>query len=478
MPSVEGLGQVVRFERKPDEVDDLDPPDLRTPTSNSHVALAHAVLHRVRLEQRDAPEPVFVDGDLYVYRDGIWAALDQEGLRRAVHDLDAVKPLEGRRITLTASAIDGVLKEMRSIAAAPDFFAEAHPGLACADGFVALRPDGRLELEPLTPEHRVRWRFHGRWDPQGFTRPPPGSLLNRLIKGCFGDAALEYGDVIAEIAGVAATGIATRLAEPKAVILHGPLAANGKSQVLTVLRGLVPEGAASTITPEQMTDPRFRVQLRGALLNAADELSGAVIAGDTFKQVVTGDLMSARDIYQPMVSFRPIAQHVFATNMLPPFKAGMDRGVRRRLLVIPFERSIPLNERVPEIGRRIVEEEGELVLSWALAGAARVYARSALAAPQRSVEALDEWAFQADMVRHWVATNPPELQLAPEQTVATREAYRAFCSWADGEGYDAFHRPRPNTFTSRINGLGLAHLQYRRRGGGGVWVGVSTRRDR
>jgi phage/plasmid-associated DNA primase len=118
-----------------------------------------------------------------------------------------------------------------------------------------------------------------------------------------------------------------------------------------------------------MGDERHIIGLVGKLLNASDELSSAAaIASETFKAVVTGEPVQGRDVYKSRVEFRPVAQHLFATNNLPVFAGGMDRGVQRRLLVIPFNRMIPTQERVEQIGQRIAEEEADLLLVWAVDG--------------------------------------------------------------------------------------------------------------
>ena len=65
-----------------------------------------------------------------------------------------------------------------------------------------------------------------------------------------------------------------------------------------------------------------------------------------FKQIITGEPLTVRDLYKSAFEFRPVAQHVYATNNLPSFKGGMDRGVRRRLMILSFNRVIPVQERV------------------------------------------------------------------------------------------------------------------------------------
>ena len=87
---------------------------------------------------------------------------------------------------------------------------------------------------------------------------------------------------------------------------------------------------------------------------------------------MTGEPITAWEVYQPAFDFRPQAQHVFACNQLPSFQGGMDKGVLRRLLVIPFNRTIPEAERLAHIGQQVVQGEADLLLAWAVDGASRL----------------------------------------------------------------------------------------------------------
>jgi Family of unknown function (DUF5906) len=150
-----------------------------------------------------------------------------------------------------------------------------------------------------------------------------------------------------------------------------------KSQVLGLVRGLLPPGAVSSVPPSRFGDDRHIVKLVGKLLNTSDELGTAeAIASDRFKAIITGEPLTVRDVYRPAIDFRPQAQHVFACNQLPAFHGGMDRGVIRRLMPIVFNRTIPEKERIPNIGQRVVAEELDLVLAWAVQGGALTGARS------------------------------------------------------------------------------------------------------
>jgi phage/plasmid-associated DNA primase len=58
--------------------------------------------------------------------------------------------------------------------------------------------------------------------------------------------------LVQEIAGAVALGYGTRVGQPKAVILAGATAENGKSQILDLFRGLLPLDAVASIAAAKM----------------------------------------------------------------------------------------------------------------------------------------------------------------------------------------------------------------------------------
>ena len=309
-------------------------------------------------------------------------------------------------------------------------------------------------------KHRARHTLLGRWPIEISDEDAQNSQLARLLGGCFAgdpDSEDKIG-LIAEIAGAAALGHATRLTEPKAVVLKGETAENGKSQVLDLLRGLLPKDAAISIPLGKFSDEKYLVHLSGKLLNASDELTSAsAVASDAFKQIVTGEPIIARDVYRSATQFRCVAQHVFATNDLPTFKGGMDRGVRRRLMVITFNRVIPKADRIPYIGTRIAEEEPDLLLDWAANGAARLLRERKFTTPSSSDEALREWLFGADPVLAWLETAVEIDCDAPP--VKSADVYKAFANWASDEGFSRGKLPAINNFVQRViaSGKGITN---------------------
>ncbi len=326
------------------------------------------IAHRVADDLRERyGEVVFDEGEFWRFNGTHWQPIDRgSDLRLAVHLYDGAKypgSDDDRVVRLNKARVDSTLNEMAALLRQADFFAGAETGINCRSGFIRFDGQGNPTLEPLHRRHRARHVLPGAWPVSVDRARAESSLLALLLGGCFlgEDDATQKIALLAELAGAAALGYSTRLIKPKACIFKGERAENGKSQILDLLRGLLPPSAVSSVPPHKFSDEKFIVGLMGKMLNASDELtSAAAIGADVFKNTVTGEPVSGRDVYRSMVVFRPIALHVYATNDLPSFRGGMDRCVIRRLMVVPFNRTIPEHERVERIGQRIATEEANV----------------------------------------------------------------------------------------------------------------------
>ena len=398
---------------------------------------------------------VYCDGRFWKYSNSAWEQIDEAQCRAAVHKYDGAGYLtpagEPSMVRLSKSRTDSILHELSFMIGDVEFFSMQRVGINCVSGFIEFDRVGTPSLVPHHPDHRCRHTLPGCWPCESTAERAAGSLFSRLIGGCFkGDAdAAEKINMIGEIAGAAALGYSTKLKKPMAIILKGETAENGKSQILDVIRGLLPKTAISSIPPNKFSDERFIVSLASKLLNASDELtSSSAIGSDVFKSVVTGEPVSGRDVYRSSIEFRPVALNIFATNDLPTFRGGMDRGVMRRLLVIPFTRVIPVGERVEGIGRRVATEESDLLLGYAVQGASRLIRRGVYQELPTCTTALLNWARGADPIQAWAGM----IDITGDQRdrVLTRDAFATFKEWALAEGYRAEAIPAVNNFAQRL----------------------------
>jgi len=227
---------------------------------------------------------------------------------------------------------------------------------------------------------------------------------------------------------------------------------NGKSTVLDLLEGLVGAPACSHISPHRFDQPNAAIAMRGKLLNTSAELTTAdVIQSDTFKSTITGEPIPGKILYKDMVDFRPVAQHVIATNKLPPFAGGIDKGVRRRLLVLVFNRVIPEHEMIAGIADLILRVEYDRLLSWAIEGASRLIQNGKFTSPKSSIEALEKWTRDTDPVRAWIEARVRPSANPKRDVGYTRTAvFQLFQDWAVENGHRKDRLPKSAEFIDRL----------------------------
>ena len=252
-------------------------------------------------------------------------------------------------------------------------------------------------------------------------------LLDTLFTGCFGAESEEYGSLILQMYGASICGVGTRLKEPKAFILYGQSAANGKSTIQEVLRRILPHGVICSISPGDMDKEQYLAKLIGASANLSDELSNATaISSDKFKAVITGDPVTAKVIYKEPVEFIPRAMHVLSTNELPSFKGGIDAGIKRRLVVIPFNRTIPVEERILDFETKLMREQGDILISEAIREAAMVFKNGHYSIPASCQEATTQWMKDADTVGSWLEDGGLKRAVPRHEAVLFNEVYIYF----------------------------------------------------
>jgi hypothetical protein len=236
----------------------------------SDVEIARHIAEGLR---RDYCRVPYCDGEFWAYSRTHWEPVPAEKLRHLVHTYDGIPwGSNWKRTQLNKGRINSILNELGAMLSERDFFDARPIGINCLSGFIAFDDDGP-RLLPHAPEHRQRHVLQARWEPGGSGELPETSLFSRLLRGSLegDDDADKKIDLIAEIAGAAALGHGPRHTSPKAVVLLGRTAENGKSQILDVLRGLLPAGAVSSVPPSRFGDDRHIVKLVGKLLNTSDE---------------------------------------------------------------------------------------------------------------------------------------------------------------------------------------------------------------
>jgi putative DNA primase/helicase len=257
------------------------------------------------------------------------------------------------------------------------------------------------------------------FDPQA-QAPIWGACLDRILGGNPNLIAF-----MRRLVGYTLTG---STAEQALFVLYGT-GANGKTTFLEAIRGLLGELAMHTPT-ETLIQQKSRTayndlaRLRGARFVTAVETGfGAKLAESLIKQLTGGDLLTARFLFGEFFEFRPAFKLFLATNHRPRIE-GVDHGIWRRLILIPFAETIDAEERIPDLAQKL-EAELSGILNWALQGC-REWQECGLQVPPEVLAATAEYRQDSDpFEKFW----QEKCLIKPGSQATSKVLFSAYQQW-------------------------------------------------
>ncbi len=369
------------------------------------------------------------EGLLWRWTGRIWSAIEPTQQLLWVSGLDGLAILGGRNgqtFGVQNQKTKSVCAQAALIAEGMRPLPEGRGGIALADAHLSLDKEGCLVYQTSDPANGAR----GALDFTASTLKaasvaPPGPWGRFLAETLDPPVSSAF----AELVGLGLFGLGA-LYHRAGLLLGG--GANGKSTALDVVAALFPEGVAS-VPPSQWSDGSSSLTLRQKRLNIVSELPATKGgAASVFKEIVSGDLITRRDLYKAAVSFRPRALHLFSANDAPESE-DQSGGYWRRWLVLPFNRVVPKEKRRPGLAMELAAEALPEVAAWALAGASRAVARGALADPPASIDALADMKVRSAPVPLWWSETAS--RYSPGEFVPGGELHRSFLEWAERSGF-------------------------------------------
>lgn len=151
----------------------------------------------------------------------------------------------------------------------------------------------------------------------------------------------------------------------------------GKSTLLSIAQEVLLGNENVSNIPWQGLGDRFnKAELFGKLANIfADLPSKAIEDGGMFKSLTGEDFISGERKNKDPFNFRPYARLLFSCNDIPKNYADRSEGFYRRLLIVRFDKSVPLERRDPNL-REYIASERDGILTWALEGLRRLIAHN------------------------------------------------------------------------------------------------------
>lgn len=206
---------------------------------------------------------------------------------------------------------------------------------------------------------------------------------------------------IKRLAGYTLTG-STR--EHSLAFLYGT-GANGKSTFLNALTGILGDyhktAAIETFTVSTSDrHPTDLAGLRGSrLVTAVETEEGRRWAESKLKALTGGDPIAARFMRQDFFTFLPTFKLVIAGNHKPSLRS-VDEAIRRRLHLVPFNVTIPPDQRDRELDCKL-KCEWPGILAWAIEGCLE-WQCSGLRPPKAVVHATEDYLLAQDTIGSWL----------------------------------------------------------------------------
>lgn len=202
--------------------------------------------------------------------------------------------------------------------------------------------------------------------------------------------APEYADTLFEIVGYA---LQPSMWLEKSFLFKGP-GKNGKGTFLAVLQEFFGKDNVSNVSLHALAENRFlAAELFGKLVNLHADLPKRLIDDSSrFKELTSGDSISAERKFQEPFSFKNRAKLLFSTNELSPTKDNTD-GYYRKWFIIPFERTfnnLELRQRL------FSKEEFSGLLFKALEGLKRIRKKNDFTTPNSSQDMKEEYRSMSD----------------------------------------------------------------------------------
>lgn len=255
-------------------------------------------------------------------------------------------------------------------------------------------------------------------------------------------------------------------------IFHGR-GANGKSVILSVTRSVLGDyatAAAPSTFMEQKNDGRPRpdiLALKGArIVTATETKESKRLAEDVVKAMTGGDTMSYRGLYKEEEQFDPAHLAILASNYMPTVR-GQDQGIWDRLLRVPFEISIPKEERIPNYEQELMEE-GSGIFNWFLEGLRRYYENGdKVTIHPKMIQATTQYREDMDFLKPFIE----DFCIKDAAEICTKsELYKRYKEWCEMNG------ERPLSTRGLRNALVDRDFAEDRNMTARIWKGIRPKR--
>lgn len=379
-------------------------------------------------------------GFIYLYNGTYWVKLEKDTLANFLG-----KTAEKQGVQkLTARYFDfreKLLKQFFATAYLPTPYTQKNVVLLnLKNGTLEVTPMGTM-LRQFSTADFLTYQLPFSYEPEA-KAPMFENFLNRVLP----DKDLQI--ILSEFLGYVFIKTSYLKLE-KALLLYGT-GANGKSVVYDIVNAILGAKNVTSYSLESLTDRNgyYRAMIAGKLVNYASEINGK-LETSFFKQLASGEPVEARLPYGDPFTISDYAKFIFNLNELPR-EIEHTNAYFRRLLIIPFNETIPETEQDKELAKKIIENELSGVFNWVLQGLNRLLLNKQFTDSNKINEAREAYKLESDSVRGFIADN----NYTPSDTanILYKTLYADYKAYCLEDGYKPVHK---GNFRKRLEAQGI-----------------------
>ena len=203
----------------------------------------------------------------------------------------------------------------------------------------------------------------------------------------------------------------------------------GKSKLLQVLNEvLLGKENVSNVTWQALNERFKPAELYGKLANIfADLPTKNIDDNGIFKALVGEDYMTVEKKNKNPFSFLSVARLMFSCNSIPKNYGDKSDGFYRRLIIIRFEKTVPVEKRDPSLIEKF-HSEAEGILLFAIDGLKRLISRNWIfSETERNRNELVRYKEDSNSVLAFIKDCTVLDETSEVSTMETYNAYKTYC---------------------------------------------------
>jgi P4 family phage/plasmid primase-like protien len=236
------------------------------------------------------------------------------------------------------------------------------------------------------------------------------------------------------------------------LVLLGRTGANGKSVVFETVLGVLGKHNVTTFSLDNLVKGTEKLNsiasINGKRLNYSSEARCIQIDNtnaDTIKTLISGEPIVARQLYKEAFTAHNIPLLMMNANKMPRI-LDPSASLKRRIIIIPFEKRIPLEQQDKEMAQHLVPEYSG-IFNWIIEGRQRLIKNKYKFTVCTEISSsVDEWYASANTAAQfmWSKGYAPIFDSSVNtyrKEVPANTLYKRYVAWCQEPGTDHTCQP-------------------------------------